>query len=93
MAVESWLTFSYHWSTVQVINGQGIFQPGEPVFWERYTGRSGLGWGLPQEALCKWKEEANPLLPRSKGYRKLVLDVCFLLEWLVQTSFHPCLKK
>lgn len=50
-------------------------------------------WGLPQEALCQWKDEANPLLPRSKGCKKLVLDVCFLLEWFVQTSFHPCLKK
>lgn len=43
MAVESWLTFSYDWSTVQVINGQGIFQPGD-----LYSGKGaqgGVGWG------------------------------------------------
>lgn len=91
MAVESWLTFSCDWSTVQVINGEGIFQPGD-----LYSGKGarGGGWGggLPREALWEWREEADPLLPRSKGCRRLDLEVCFLLVRFVPTSFNPCLK-
>lgn len=66
MAAESWLTSSYDWSTVQVINGEGIFQPGDLYSGKGAQGGAGGGEGCLRRH-WEWNEEAEPLLPRSKG--------------------------
>lgn len=73
MAVESWLTFSFDWSTVQVINGAGIFQPGDLYSGKGALGGAGRGW-LPREALWR-KGAADPLLPKSNGCKMLDLNL------------------
>lgn len=50
------------------------------------------GRGRSREAVGV-EGRGRTIAAQKQRLKMLDLDVCFLLVWLVQTSFNPCLKK
>lgn len=71
MAAESWLTFSYDWSTVQVINGQGIFQPGDLYSGKGAQGGVGWGRGCLRRRCASGKKRQIRCYPEAKAAKSL----------------------
>lgn len=51
------------------------------------------GVGAASGGAVPVERRGKSVATQKQRLQKAFLDVCFLLEWFVQTSFHPCLKK